>query len=740
MTPERLIDFLQRRSLPLLIAVAGIWAYHNSLSGPFIFDDRHDITQSARVHDLWNSWQTREGSWRPVGYFSFALNYQFGGLNPRSYHLLNLLIHILAALVLFGFVQRTLLLEPLRAHFERLAAWLSLAVALLWEVHPLQTECVTYIVHRYEALMGLFYLLTLYCVVRGVQSKRYDLLWYVAAILSCALGMGSKETMVTAPVMVLLYDRIFLAGAWRAVVRRRGLLHVCLAATWAIVAMPLGAAVTAKEAWAGFGIQERTPWEYARTQFGVLLHYLRLAFWPDPLCVDYAWPIARDWQAIVLPAVPILILLLATVWALWHRPRLGFVGVWFFLILAPTSSIMPIADLAVERRMYLPLAAVIVLVVLAGHGCLELWARRAPIHLPGIELGIVALLAAVLGWTTIRRNEVYASEETVWRDVTAKAPENYRGHNNLAEILQKKGENQEAVSHFEKALALQPRSPDVLRNLGTALEREGRTAEAIGYYRRALEVRPEFAPALTDLGTIELKQGKTAKAGELFVRALKSSPEYPQAHHGLGCVLIRQGKWEEAGEHFAIAIHIMPDYAEAYDNLGFVLCKQGQYAQAANCFIEVLQRNPGSIEMRIKLTEALRSLGQTREADEQYRKILQSHPHWPETTLRTAWALATHPDPKQRDGPRALLLAEQLCRAAGGKDANQLAVLAAAYAENGRYAEATAAAHKALDLANAARQMELVRQIQECLALYKKSQPFREAQTAIGTSGTRRGK
>ena len=181
-----------------------------------------------------------------------------------------------------------------------------------------------------------------------------------AAVVACALGMGTKEVMATAPIVVLLYDRCFLAGSFREAFRRRWPMYVGLAATWAIlgalvIAYPWGAATGA-----GFGLAEAGPWEYARTQPGVILNYLRLSFWPSSLCFDYSWPIATSAGQIIPAAAVIAALLAATLWALRRAPALGFLGAWFFLILAPTSSFVPIiTEVAAERRMYLPLAAVV---------------------------------------------------------------------------------------------------------------------------------------------------------------------------------------------------------------------------------------------------------------------------------------------------------------------------------------------------------------------------------------------
>ena len=247
--------------------------------------------------------------------------------------------------------------------FAAAATPLALAIALLWTVHPLQTGAVTYIIQRTESLVSLFFLLTLYCVIRGTTSTERARGWNVAAVLSCLLGMGTKEVMATAPLVVLLYDRAFLSGSFRAALALRRGLYAALAATWGIVIWLLIATGFHGNT-TGFGVTGFTASSYLLTQPGVLARYLRLAFWPVGQCLDYGWPPAQWPGEVVLPGLLIVGLLGLTVWALVKRPALGFLGATFFLILAPTSSFVPIRDAAFEHRMYLPLAALVTLVVL----------------------------------------------------------------------------------------------------------------------------------------------------------------------------------------------------------------------------------------------------------------------------------------------------------------------------------------------------------------------------------------
>ncbi len=219
---------------PLVVIVVGLIAYSNSFNGVFILDDLLHIVGNTRIQHLWPPWDVMAHRSRPVVELSLAINYALGGLNPWGYHAFNLAVHLLAGLALLGIVRRMLQSDRFQGRYTRTAPWLAAAVATIWVVHPLQTESVTYIIQRAESLMGLFFLVTLYCTIRGAHSSR-PRAWYTAAVCACLLGMGSKEVMVSAPILVLLYDRLFLAASFKDIVRKRWPLYVSLAATWLVL-------------------------------------------------------------------------------------------------------------------------------------------------------------------------------------------------------------------------------------------------------------------------------------------------------------------------------------------------------------------------------------------------------------------------------------------------------------------------------------------------------------------------
>lgn len=479
-----------------ILVVTALAVYHNALFGPFVLDDVRLIADNPRLA----SWRTAVAETsRPLVQWTFALNYALGGHNVVGYHLTNVLLHAATAVALYALIRRAV---PAAAEAGFVAVW-------LWVVHPLPTAAVNYVVQRGELLVSLLMVLTLWCVARQ---------WRVAAVGCCGLAMLAKPTAVALPVLVWLYDRSFVTHGWRSAVRARPWFYAGLAATWLLLPLALWQAPTD---WVGSaGVRLGVSWwEYARTQPGVILHYLRLVVWPVGLCFDPLWPVARP-AAAVLPALVLAGVVGLTLLALARWPALGFAAAAFFLLLAPTSSVVPIQDLAFEHRMYLPLAAVLVVVVMmVGQGMSTAAARWA----------VTATALLVWGALTIERNFVYQSAVDLWSDTVVKAPHNYRAWNNL----------------------------------GNALEEAGAPALAIGAYRRAIQLAPHYALPHQNLGVVLQKYGYYARAAEHHAAAVARSPHWPEPWYYWGIALLRQGDGAGAAAKLAEVLRRQPDFPKA---------------------------------------------------------------------------------------------------------------------------------------------------------------------------------
>jgi protein O-mannosyl-transferase len=473
--------------------------------------------------------------------------------------------------------------------------------------------------------VALFYLLTLYCVVRSAGAGKAAG-WYVAAVLSCLLGMATKEVMVTAPIVVLLYDRTFLAGSFGEAWRRRWGVYAGLAATWGLLAyliLSTGLIGRATE----MGAPDR--WSYAWSQPGVILHYLRLSVWPHPLCLDYGWPAARTLGEVLPGLIAVGFLLLATVWGLVRRSPLGFLGAWFFLVLAPSSSIMPLKQMAFEHRMYLPLAAVVAAVVLSGSATCWTWGRRQPHRHRWLEISgglLVATTCAVLGLLTYGRNIDYQEAVSIWAHTVAHAPNNAEAHNNLGVVLAGLGRGDEAIAHYRKALAIKPAYADAHNNLGVALAGRGPVEEAIAHYQEALESKPDFADAHNNLGIALMSNGQVDDAITHYQKALEIKPDFELAHNNLGIALVSHGQVDDAIAHYQQALGIKPDFAEAHNNLATALGQLGRHSEAITHCEKALKIKPDYAEAHFNLGSSLVQKGEVDEAIHHYKKGLEGRP------------------------------------------------------------------------------------------------------------------
>jgi len=607
-----------------LLILCGFSAYASSLRAGFVFDDLGRIVengalQSARVVGDY----VLRSPVRSVVRFSLAANYALGGLDPVGYHLFNLAVHLAAGLLLYGLVRRTLLLPRYRERFGPQASWLALAVASVWLVHPLGTQAVTYVIQRAESLMALFFLLMLYCLVRShTSSRRWP--WYAGGAVSFVLGLASKLVMVTALPVALLYDCIFLTGSIKEALRKRGRLYALLLLPLVGFSLQMRTALaeSGDKTGVGGGIHTATAWEYARTQPQVILHYLRLALWPDALLIDYDWPVAETPAEIVVPAALLAMLLAGSLFALWRAPGLAFLGLSFFLVLGPTSSILPIRDLAVEHRMYLPLALVVaaaVMVGFAGFRRLAEWQRLSAATqttILGLSLGVVVV---ALGVRTCLRNRDYRSEITLWSSAVAVQPQNGRAVHNLAVAWEKAGRMEQAIAVAVAALgATAERGLPTWEHrvlLGELLTRAGDAPRAAAHLEAAaaeLEQRDARDPATKDhlaktylsLGAAYDFQGDFAAAERYYRRALKLNPEDASAYAMLGGAMIKQpGSADEAVEAWKNAARLKPDWFEVHRDLALVLQALGRREEALVHLRKAVELRPSDPQLTQMLAE-----------------------------------------------------------------------------------------------------------------------------------------
>ncbi|MDP6699957.1 MAG: tetratricopeptide repeat protein [Candidatus Latescibacteria bacterium] len=592
-------------------------AYHNSLANPFFFDDIPSIVDNADIRTLWplawldSAWHGSLSS-RPLVMFSFTLNYVLaGGADAPAFRLVNILLHLACGTMLYLYVERLLRAPALVDRFGAAATPLALLSALLWLLHPLQSQCINYIVQRSESLMALCCLTALYAALRALGGRSG---WAVLAAGACLLGMGSKESMVGAPLLIALSDRA--ACGDRAIWVRRWKLYAALAATWLALWWLL--ADRPHRTTIGFD-QGISAWTYALNQCQVLVGYLRLFSWPDPLVFDYGYPDPNLALAAIWPQTLILLSLLAgTLWLICRHPAAGLAAAAFFILLAPTSSFVPLVkEVAAERRLYLPLAALIPLLLCTAHATLS---RRRN----ALRLGFAAALGAVLacGLLTSARNRDYRNGLALWRTAAAAVPHNPRAHIYLALELAAHGDLAGARDHNLRAIEIVPQHPDAHNNLGIVLAALGHTAEAIDHYRRAIAGKPGYFEAHNNLGIALATLGHTAEAIDHYHRAIELKPGDAKAHSNLGIALVNAGRREEAGQHFLRAIALAPTYARPHNRLGIILEERGDLAGALRHYRRAIELAPDFADAHNNLGIALEATGEHQQAIAHYRRAI----------------------------------------------------------------------------------------------------------------------
>jgi len=620
-------------ALAIALAVAAV--YQGTLAGPLIYDDHLWITWNPSIRHLWpltgflSPPADSVAYGRPVLSLTLAINHAISGNAAWSYHLANLGIHMMAALALFGIARRTLELRPGPVPETRDRVLLALAVALLWAVHPLQTESVTYVIQRAESLMGLFYLLTLYCFIRSVQPPA-PRAWRLLSVLACLLGMGTKEVMVTAPLIVLAYDRTFVAGSFQEALRLRWRLYLGLAGTWLVPAL-LAAGLHGRGVGLGLGY---TWWAYALTECWVVPHYVLLSLWPYPLVFDYG----TDVVGTIGEAIPWSIALAALAAAAWaafrRRALLGFAGAWFFVILAPASSVIPVAfQPMAEHRMYLPLAGVVALLVAVS------WALLGRRSLP-----VLLAAALALGIEARLRNGDYRSDTAIWGDTVLRRPTNPRARIALGSALALEGRDAGAAEQFQAALRVDPGSFEARRNLGLALFHMGRFEEALAQYRIAARSAPGSAPLHYDMGMALEVAGRLDQAVAEYGEAVRLDPQDGEAHNNLGGALFRQGRVGEAIAQYQLAILFIPDSARVHYNLAMALALMGRTGEAIGEYRATLRLEPGFAEAHNNLGGVLAQAGRTSEAIDEYEEALRIRPGYEKPRANLEELRARAPD------------------------------------------------------------------------------------------------
>jgi tetratricopeptide (TPR) repeat protein len=647
----------------LALLAFGLIAYSNSFTAAFQYDDALHILRNEALIDLTNV--SRIYYYCParfLTYLTLAINYKIGKFDPISYHTFNFFIHYIAALFLYFLfleIWKTPALQNVDLRFSsRIGALLASGIFLL---HPLQTESVTYVIQRAESMAGMFYLATLlfYVKARKAQTRNSLFTYSILAGLGALGAAFSKETAVTLPVMIVVFELFFFNTSIKGLLQNKLFLFLLVPAVL-IIAPKLKILIQTDFFWDPGPGMTFSREQYILTQLSVLITYLRLFFWPANQNVDWDYPLATNFFALKTASSFLLLLLLVVLAFLaYKRLRLLSLGlVAFFITLAPTSSIIPLRHVIFEHRMYLAVAFLAL-------GCVHIFSyglgrirhifpRAHPI------VPLVLLLLLLLSGLTYARNEVWLSELSLWADAVKKSPNkasahiNYgRGLNLLSNRVTEQGKRA-----FETALKLSPSSPVPYHNLALYYFQQGDYQQAIGLDLEAIKRWPAYKAALYQLGRsysklnqwhnarlylerlvglapgsrfiqarlvlleVYLNMGLRDQASDIARGMLQMSDGFAALNYYRGLAFYKLNDMSKAKLHFVNQIEQGSNRLSSYLMLGQIHYLENKYRQAEMAFRKALEQNQWSAQAHYNLAILLEKEGHLHEASEHLEKVL----------------------------------------------------------------------------------------------------------------------
>jgi tetratricopeptide (TPR) repeat protein len=724
------------------------YEFVNYDDGLYVFDNppvSHGLTAQGIV---WAFTHVHAGYWAPVTWLSLMLDCQIYGLNAGGHHLSNVLLHAATAILLF------LVLRRMTGGF-----WPSALAAALFAVHPLRVESVAWVTERKDVLSGLFFVLTLGAYVSYVRHP-FSVARYLAIMLFLALGLMAKPILVTLPLVLLLLDywplgrlaggdRVNLAPPhcngggvlgdanswgtrlrrlpvfWQLVIEKLPLLLLAVifcgvtfwtqtAAAEVADALPLGGRIA-----------------NALVSYAA---YLRQFVYPVGLAVFYCPPGANLPLERVLVAAMVLALISAGVLACRRRcPYLLMGWLCYLGMLAPVIGLVQVGTEAMaDRFTYLPQIG---LCIALAWGAADVLRSRS--YRGWLGGAVAALVLAVLMGCAWRQTCFWSDTETLWNHALACTTRNFVAYNGLGRIFFDRRKFDEAAAYYQKALDSKPDYASAYEGLGLVSVARGQYDEAIAYYRKGLTIEPDSPVLYDSLGSALAACGQFDEAFAHYRKALELQPHDATIHYDFANALAGVGRLDEAIEHYRTALKSQPDHVQGYNNLGIALASRGQLDEAIAQFEWALKIKPDDAGLHGNLANALAALGRHAEALPHYETALKIQPNHAETQKNLAWLRATCPQASLRNGAEAIELAQRANKLCGGKRADVLDCLAAAYAAAGWFPEALATSRQALELAMQQNLRVLADALRARIALYEAGKPFYQTPTPSAPLPTR---
>jgi len=648
------LAYPNEKLLLFFAAVLVFLIYSNILGGGFLLDDSGNIENNPHIRlekltakSIIDAGFKSPSSKRPVANISFALNYYFHQYKVAGYRLVNILVHIITGILLYGFLKTTLI--QVFPSGSKPAGWIPLLTAGIWLVHPIQTQSVSYIVQRMNSLAAMFFVFSLLCyaLARLAVEKRKKWALFTGCILTGLLSLGSKETAATLPFFIFLYEWYFfqdLSWTWLKSHLFYFLIIVFLTGFFALMYtgfQPLETILSA------YKLRDFTLEQRLLTELRVVVFYISLLVFPHPsrLNLDHDFPISHSLIDPVTTLFSLAVIIGLTGFAIYSAKKdrlISFGILWFLGNLVIESSVIGL-EIIFEHRTYLPsMFAGLIAVTLIYRYLKPQWMGTL----------VLCILVAVYAFWTYERNSLWGNNVALWEDCVKKSPDKARPHHNLGVALENQGDFKGAIYHYNETLKIKPDYADAHYNLGGIYTKQQNYKEAIRHYLETLKIKSTDANAHYNLGVIFLTQRRVKRAVYHFNESIRSNPDHLEAHNNLGVILARLDRVEKAKYHFSEALRIKPNDAKAHQNLGLALARQGRPQEAIDHYTKALEINPDYAKAHHSLGNALLKLGRIDEAVNHYKEALRLKPDYDraESSLKKALKkIQQQPNPSRLD-------------------------------------------------------------------------------------------
>jgi tetratricopeptide (TPR) repeat protein len=678
-----------------IILLLGIIIYSNSFNCSFHFDDYANILDNPKIHNLSDvkTWWNYAPN-RPVAIFTFVCNYHFNHLDVRYYHLVNLTIHLINALLVWWlifliFSSPALKDDPVIRHKKVIAFF----TALLFVSHPLATQSVTYIIQRMASLAAMFYLFSLALYMKARLSDKGNIskaLLFTGSLISAVLAMLSKENAFTLPFAIVLIEFFFLSKNKLSINFRDYRVILLIAALIGmIIIIPLKFSFSIFEPIppSSGHAYTVTPFNYFLTQLSVIVRYIQLLLLPVNQNLDYDFPISNTFFEIktLLSFLVLLSLIIFAVLSFKKYRIISFGIFWFFLTLSIESSFIPIKDVIYEHRTYLPSFGFFL--ILSSGICLLLWNKYKY-----LAITIFVIIIGSNSYLTYERNKVWKDDLSLWNDNVAKTPDLPRALVSRGFAYNNLGQFDKAITDFSRAIGINPDYADAWYNRGVAHHDLGQLDKAVPDFSRAIGINPDYSQAYNNRGNAYGALGQYDKAIADYSKAIGINTKFTDAWYNRGVIYGNLGQFEKAIADYTQAISIDPDYDQAYNNRGNAYADLGQYDKAIADFSKAIEINKGSAPAYYNRGVAYANHGQWDKAIADYSKVIEIFPDYTNAYINRGviYDHLSHRDKAIADYSMAIEIDPKNSTAYGNRGA--------AYANLGQFQNAIADFSKALEI------------------------------------------